>query len=258
MSNIIKQHLLKTLKEKIRIDLRKFDAYRQIKVETGVVKGAEGSARVKIGNTEVVSGVKFEIGEPFPDTPDEGTIIINVELRPLSSPEFELGPPSIEAIELSRVVDRALREGEAIDFKKLCVKEGEQIWMILIDIYPINDDGNLFDAASLAALVALKDARFPKVEDNKVNYKELTNKKLELQHNPISCTVYNIGGNFIVDPTHEEEEFCDSRLTVGVLEDGSVCSLQKGGDTGLGMEELISMLELAIKKSSELRKALQK
>ena len=200
MSSIIKQHLLSTLKQEIRTDLRKFDQYRQITVEHGIIKGAEGSARVRIGNTEVIAGVKFELGEPFPDTPDEGTIMVNVELRPLSSPKFELGPPSVEAIELSRVVDRALREGEALDFKKLCVKEGEKIWMILIDIYPINDDGNLFDAASLAAISALKDARFPKVEDDKVNYKELTSKKLELQHMPISCTVYSIGGNFIIDP----------------------------------------------------------
>ena len=123
MSSIIKQHLLSTLKQEIRTDLRKFDQYRQITVEHGIIKGAEGSARVRIGNTEVIAGVKFELGEPFPDTPDEGTIMVNVELRPLSSPKFELGPPSVEAIELSRVVDRALREGEALDFRNYALKK---------------------------------------------------------------------------------------------------------------------------------------
>ena len=184
MQSIIKQHTLKIFQQGIRIDLRKFDEYRKITLETGVASGAEGSARVKIGETEVLAGIKFEIGEPFSDTPDEGTIVVNVELRPLSSPEFELGPPGIEAIELSRVIDRAIREGGALDFKKLCIKNGEKMWMVLIDIYPINHDGNLFDAAALAALAAMKDAKFPKVEGDKVMYKELSNKKLELNTMP--------------------------------------------------------------------------
>mgnify|MGYP001567781955 CR=1 FL=1 len=258
MASIIKQHMLKVFEKKVRLDLRKFEDYREISLDMGVVKGAEGSARVKIGNTEVLAGVKFEVGTPFPDTPDQGGIIVNVELRPLSSPEFESGPPTIEAIELSRVIDRALREGGALELKKLSIKEGELMWMVVIDIYPINHDGNLFDAASLAALAALKDAKFPKLEGNKVNYKEITSKKLELKNMPLSCTVYNIAGNFIIDPTYEEEKTADSRLTVGVLENGSISSLQKGGNQGLSNEEINSMIELAIKKSKELRKAIPK
>jgi len=255
--NIIKEYTLGLMNKGFRLDGRKFDEYRKIEVEYGISsKSAEGSARVKIGKTEVVAGVKMGVGEPYPDNPSEGTIVVNMELLPLSSPEFESGPPRIESIELSRVVDRAIREGKALNFKKLCIREGELMWMVLIDIYPVNDDGNLFDAASLAALAALKDAKFPKLENDKVNYKESTNKKLPLDRLPVSCTVIKLGNHYLVDPVPDEEKFIDARLTVGVLEDGTTCSLQKGGDLGLTIDDIDKMVDIAVKKTKELRKVL--
>lgn len=257
MSGIIRDHIISLLSKGARLDGRKFDEYRELKVEYGISsKSAEGSARVKIGKTEVVAGIKMDLGEPYPDTPDQGTIIVNTELLPLSNPEFESGPPRIESIELARVVDRAIREGKALDFHKLCITKGELMWNVLIDIYPINDEGNLFDAAGLAAIAALKDAKYPKLEGDKVNYNEKTTKKLPLERLPISCTVIKIGNNLIIDPLIDEEEYIDARLTVGVLEDGTLCSLQKGGDEGLSAEEIDKMVEIAIKKTKELRKAL--
>src|SRR3989339_1783849 len=111
-----------------------------------------------MGEQEKRVGNKRKVGEPYPDNPDEGTIIVGAELLPLSNPDFELGPPSIEAVELARVADRGIRESKCIDFKKLCIEEGEKAWFLLIDIVTINDAGNLSDASSLAALAALKDA----------------------------------------------------------------------------------------------------
>ena len=257
MTDIVREHVLSLMNKGFRLDGRKFEEYREAKVEYGISsKSAEGSARVKIGKTEVVAGVKMDVGKPYPDNPNQGTIVVNTELLPLSNPEFESGPPRIESIELSRVVDRAIREGEALNFEKLCVKEGELMWTVLIDIYPINDDGNLFDAAALVALAALKDAKFPKLENDKVDYKETTNKKLPLEKLPVSCTVVKIGDHFIVDPIIEEEKLIDARLTVGVLEDSTVCSLQKGGDVGLSIDEIDRIVEIALKKTKELRKVL--
>src|SRR3989338_4890943 len=147
----LRSHILGLLDANTRLDGRKLTEYRKpITVEYGVVKTAEGSARVKIGETDIIVGVKLEVGEPYPDTPNEGTIIVGAELLPMSNPEFEPGPPQIQAIELARVVDRAIRESKALDFKKLCIEKGEKIWMVIIVIFPINDAGNLFDAASLA------------------------------------------------------------------------------------------------------------
>ena len=253
----LRSHIISLLDANTRLDGRKLTEYRKpVEVEYGVVKTAEGSARVRIGETEVMVGVKLEVGKPYPDSPEEGTIIVGAELLALSNPEFEPGPPGIQAIELARVVDRGIRESKALDFKKLCITPGEKIWMVVIDICPINDAGNLFDASSLAALAALKFTKFPSFDGEKVDYKNKTDKKLQLEKEPIAVTVIKIGSKFIVDPDTEEEKVVDSRLTVSSTEDGTLCALQKGGDFPLTTEEISEMLDIGIEKAKELRKCL--
>jgi len=257
MTSGTKSYIQALLQRGIREDNRKMDEYRKITVEYGVsAKSAEGSARVKIGETEVVAGVKMEVGDPFPDKPDEGTIMVNAELLPLSSPEFESGPPDVESIELSRVVDRGIRESKTIDFKKLCIKPGEKVWLLFIDIYPINDDGNLFDAAALAAFAALRDAKFPAYDEEtgKVKYSEKTDKPVPLECMPMACTVLKIGDKFIIDPSTREEEAADARLTLVSTDHTNLCAMQKGGTHPFVSEDINHMAELSLRKAEELRK----
>ncbi len=257
MKTDLKEHILKSLSKNLRFDGRKWNEYRKITVEYGISKSAEGSARVKIGNTEVLAGVKMELNAPYSDKPEEGTIIVGAELLPLSNPLFESGPPTIQAVELARVVDRGIRESKTIDFKKLCVTPGEKAWILVIDIVTVNDEGNLFDASALAAMAALQDARFPKVnEKGIIDYHEKTKEKVHLSSKPVSVTILKIGGNFIVDPTTEEETVYDSRLSVATTDDGEICALQKGGDEALTEEEISKMLDIGIEKGKEIRKYL--
>jgi exosome complex component RRP42 len=195
--------------------------------------------------------------EPYPDQPGQGSIMVGAELLPLSSPEFEPGPPQIRAIELARVVDRGIRESKVLDFKKLCIKEGEKVWMLIIDVCTINEAGNLLDASALAAVAALKNMTFPKYEDEKIDYKEKTDKKLEITDTPITITVIKIGDKFIVDPDSDEEKVIDARLTVATLSDGTLCAMQKGGDYPLTAEDIDKMVEIAIEKGKELRKLIK-
>ena len=250
----LRDHIIKLFASDTRLDGRKFTDFRLIKLETGVTKSAEGSARIIIGKTDVIVGIKTEVMEPFPDTQDEGGIMVGAELLPLSSPDFELGPPGIQAIEMARVVDRGIRESKSLDFKKLCIKEGEKVWMLVIDICTINDSGNLLDASALAAVAALKDMRFPKYEDDKLDYKVKTDKKLDLKDLPITITVIKIGDKLIVDPDLDEEKVIDARLTVASLSDGTLCALQKGGDYPLTQEDIDRMVDIALQKAKELRK----
>ena len=250
----LRSHIISLLNSDTRLDGRKLTEYRKpIEVEHNIIKTAEGSARVKIGETEVIVGVKMAVGEPYPDTPNEGTIIVGAELLPLSNPEFELGPPGMQAIELARVVDRGIRESKALDFKKLCIEPGKKVWTVLIDICTLNDAGNLFDASSLAALAALKETRYPTFDGEKVDYKQKTDKKLMLEKMPIAVTVVKIGDKFIVDPDIEEERATDTRLTVSSTEDGILCALQKGNDNPLTIQDIDKMLEIGIEKGKELR-----
>ncbi|MEM2816665.1 MAG: exosome complex protein Rrp42, partial [Candidatus Bathyarchaeia archaeon] len=135
-----------------RLDGRDLYDYRDIKVEQGIIEKAEGSAKVLLGKTEVMVGVKVEVGQPFQDTPNDGVLTVNAELVPLASPTFEPGPPDENSIELARVVDRGIRESKAIDLPKLCIEPGKKVFVLFVDIYVLNHDGNLIDASALAAL----------------------------------------------------------------------------------------------------------
>ncbi|MBU0666594.1 MAG: exosome complex protein Rrp42 [Nanoarchaeota archaeon] len=256
MNETFKNHVYQALNKGLRLDGRKKEDFREITIETGVISTAEGSARVKCGDTEVIAGIKLSLGTPYSDTPNDGVLSTNTELLPLSNPDFEGGPPRIDAIEVARVIDRAIREGKAIDTKKLCVEKGEKVWMVNMDVLPINMDGNLIDVGALACIAALKNTKFPEVVDGKVDYKHLSKKSLPVNALPIEITVVKIKDNFIVDPTQTEEKILDSRLTVGVLEDETICALQKGGDQPLTQKDVDFMVDLAIKKSKELRKLL--
>lgn len=251
-----KDHLMKALSKNVRYDGRKLTEYRPVKVTYDIAKSAEGSAHVQIGKTEVLVGVKLAIEKPYPDTQDRGNLMVNAELRPLSNPKFEPGPPGDQAVEVARVVDRVIREAKAIDTKKLCIKEGEEVWSVMIDICSLNDDGDLLDAAALGALAALKNARFPKAEDGKVDYGSKTDTPLPLTTEAVAITVIKIGNKFLVDPLPDEEAQIDARLTVGVTQHNEICALQKGGEVPLTIEEVDEMVGIALEKAAELRKKL--
>jgi len=259
-SDITGERIKKYLEEGKRFDGRGLEEFRDITIETGVSKNAEGSARVKIGKTEVIVGVKMDVGEPYADSPDRGNLMVTAELLPLSSPRFENGPPKFPAIELGRVLDRGIRESKFIELEKLCIKEGEKVWTVFIDIYSINDEGNLLDAAGIGAIAALKNAKIPKYDEEKglVLYGELSKESLPLTKEiPISITVHKIKDNLIVDPTREEEDISETRVTMG-SSNGVISSMQKGGSKSLRVEEISEILDLIEKTERDIFKKIEK
>jgi len=243
-----------------RLDGRKPEDYRELIIEKDISKKAEGSVRVKLGKTEVLVGVKMGTSEPYPDSPKKGNLMVTAELLPLSSPRFENGPPKFPAIELGRVTDRGLRESGFLDFEKLCIKEGEKVWTVFVDIYSINDDGNLLDAANLGAIAAMRIAKMPRYdeENDKILYDELTNEGLPLnKHAPVSVTIHKVGDNFLVDPTREEEDMSDTRVTFGIM-DGIISSAQKGEKSPISVEKFKEVFEMAEKIAKNLETKLEK
>ncbi len=251
------QHVLKYFENNVRYDNRGLTDYRDISYDLDVVKTAEGSASVKFGQTQVIAGVKLSIDEPYPDTPNKGNLMVEVSLSPLASENYLPGPPDMDAVEFSRVVDRGLREAPALDFEKLCIEEGEAVWNVSIDIVVINDDGNLIDVAGFAAMLALLNARFPKVVDGKVDYHELTDKKLPIKHLVIPTTIFKIDKYFFIDPISEEFELSEARLTLTRRDDGKICAIQKGGNFPLKKEDIVQMLAISKEKFQYLLKILK-
>lgn len=243
-----------------RFDGRRLDEFREVIIETGISKNAEGSVRVKFGKTEVLVGIKMNVAEPYPDSPDKGNLMVTAELLPLSSERFESGPPKFPAIELGRIIDRGIRESKFIDMEKLCIKKGEKVWTVFIDIYSINDDGNLLDAAGIGAIVALKNAKIPKYDEKeeKVLYGELSNKNIPLSKDtPLSITIHKIGDNLIIDPTREEEDISETRITIGIS-NGIISSMQKGNTAPLNIKEMHKILDLNEKVYKDIFKKIEK
>ncbi len=260
ISNLTGERIKEYLSEGKRFDGRKPDEFREIIIETGISKNAEGSARVKIGKTEVIVGVKMNVAEPYADSPDKGNLMVTAELLPLSSPRFESGPPKFPAIELGRVIDRGIRESKFIEFEKLCIKEGEKVWTVFVDIYSINDDGNLLDAAGIGAIAALKNAKIPKYDskEEKVLFGELSNEKVPLsKETPISITTHKIGDNLVIDPTRDEEDISETRVTIS-SSNGIISSMQKGNTKELSIEEFNNILDLIEKAERDVFKKIEK
>lgn len=256
---VTQERIKEYLNQSKRFDNRKLDEFRELTLEKNVSKKAEGSVRVKLGKTEVIVGVKAALGTPYPDSPNKGNMMVTAELLPLSSPRFELGPPKFSAIELGRVIDRGIRESKVIDFEKLVIEEGEKVWTIFIDIYSINDDGNLLDAAGIGALAALKISKLPVYDEkeDKVLYDQ-HDKEIPLTGvNPIAITIHKIGDNLIADPSREEEDTSETRVTIGISE-GIISSMQKGELATFKDEEILKAIDIADKNWSKLIKEIDK
>jgi len=248
MADLKRDHISKLLAKGVRMDGRKFEEMRPLKIEPSYVGSAEGSARVTLGNTQVVVGVKLILGEPFADTPNTGVLTTNAELIPMASETFESGPPDQESIEVARVVDRGIREGHAVDLEKLCIVPGKEVWIMFVDVHVLDYDGNLFDAANIGANAAFKSAVVPAGKAGKGE-----DYPLPVKHQPISVTAVKIDGKLLIDPTHDEERVADARLTVATNENGNLCAMQKGLNGSFTLDEVLKIVDLSRSIGADVR-----
>ncbi|MEM0483172.1 MAG: exosome complex protein Rrp42 [Pyrobaculum sp.] len=249
ISYLRREQIRRLLATKYRVDGRGPEQIRNVEIKIGVIKTADGSAEVRLGKTHVVAGIKVGLGQPFPDAPDEGVLVVNAEVLPHASPYTEVGPPDESAIELARVVDRGIRHCGYVDFKKLVV-EGGKAYVLWIDLYVINDDGNLIDAANLASIAALKNTHLPAVVKDEAGIVKLDRNNraplpVDLGKAPVAVSVGKIGNILFLDPTLEEELSLDGRITFTFSEDKIVAAQKTLGY--FTQAELETALSLALK-----------
>lgn len=254
ITTMTRQYITERLNAKIREDGRGMFSFRNMTIKPGCIPNAEGSAEVNIGHTKVVAGIKIDVGTPMPDKPEEGSMMTAAELLPLAYHKYDAGPPSAEAVELSRVIDRGIRAAGAIDTKKLFIEEAKA-WSVFVDIYVLNYDGNLFDAGTTAAMAALLTARQPKYEDGKV-VREGSLGKLEVINTCASTTFAKIGKTTVLDADANEEDFSDARLTV-TTDEKYIRAMQKGLGGSFYTSEVESLIDVSFEKSGELIKKLK-
>jgi exosome complex component RRP42 len=254
VETIRKAQMIQLLADGKRMDERALDQLRPLKIETGLIQKANGSARVHLGNTQVIAGVKIATGTPFPDTPDKGLLVVNAEILPMASPYAEAGPPSEDAIELARVVDRGIRESEMVDLTKLCLVPGKSVVTVFVDCNVMNVDGNLFDATSYAVVAALRTSKMKKyvVKDDKVETTEDWI-PVPVEKTPVSVTLARIGEKLVVDPITEEEASMDMRITITTDDDGNICASQKGEASTISPEQVLQAADTSIRLGKDIR-----
>jgi exosome complex component RRP42 len=243
-----------------RLDGRQMDEYRDINLETDYIETtAQGSAKVSIGDTQVIAGLSMEVEEPYPDQPNKGSIAVSAELAPMADREFEAGPPGEEGTELARVVDRGIRESEAVNFEKLCIEEGEKVYVIFIDLHILNNDGNLLDASALAALAALKTGYLPEYSEEKEELDHDSERgSIPMTKEPVMVTGRKIDNQLFWDATSQEEEAQAARLSVTATKEGKIVSMQKGGREELTHEEINQIMDQAEEQTDEIREILHR
>ncbi|GJJ06404.1 hypothetical protein Clacol_000595 [Clathrus columnatus] len=209
-----------------------------------------------MGNTIVVCGIKAEIAEPELDKPELGFLVPNIDLPPLCSSRFKSGPPGEEAQILSERLNEVLISSVVVPLSSLCIQPGKAVWALYIDAICLNYDGNLFDAALLAIMAALKNTLLPKAtydEDARRTTCTLKEKvSLQLGGVPLSAS-FGIFDNshLLADPTSFEEQLLDTTITVILDNDYSLNSISQIGLARVGeksSEEVIATCVATAKK----------
>ncbi|XP_027076724.1 uncharacterized protein [Coffea arabica] len=264
------RHLLKS----IRPDGRTLGKARDTIISLGAVTSANGSALTKIGCTTMLAAIKLEVITPTVESPDEGCIAIDFHMPPICSPIVRPGRPADAAPVVAKQLSDTILSSGMIDLKELSLVSGKAAWMAYLDIYCLDAEGSLFDAALLSAVAAFSHLQIPVVslndegrivlisEDNgggKLE-KEPVNKekrKLKLATIPFSLTCVLHKNYILADPTAEEESIMETLVTVVLDSSSQLVSLYKPGGPVLAHTSAIQdCVALTRQRLKELQKIL--
>ncbi|KAI8991098.1 ribosomal protein S5 domain 2-type protein [Mycotypha africana] len=252
-----KSYIQQGVEQDCRADGRARLDYRHFVVESGILSQASGSARCRLGDSDILVGVKVEIGEVDPLRPKQGRIVCNVECSPSASQQFEGRGADELNNTLTRTLDRLFSGPQSgLDLDSLCIIPNQQCWVLYVDAMVMDAAGNLLDCIVLATRAALYNTRIPKTEIEDLGDGEFAFDVMDdiedaepikgWDNMPISVSLYKMGLNrYILDPTTLEELCSDAVLTVGVNKLGQVCSMKKSLNGSIETSLLNEMITTA-------------
>lgn len=139
----------------IRCDGRRIDQIRNVSIQVGVLKNADGSAYIEFGKNKILAGVfgPRDVHPKHMADQDSGILRCRYHMSPFSVTERKNPAPSRREIEISKVIKEALQPAVILkDFPRTVVD-------VFIEI--LQADGGSRCAALDAASVALVDAGIP-------------------------------------------------------------------------------------------------
>ncbi|CAL5227658.1 g10664 [Coccomyxa viridis] len=261
-------------KADIRSDGRACNDSRPLSLSLGDLQPCSGSARCTLGSTDVIVGVKAELGAPLPDSPDCGGLHITVECSPCAGPTSQGRAGEALSFELAKCLERALNahpsgRGSALDLRALSIVSGRTCWVLCIDALVLACDGSLLDALSIAVRAALQNTRIPLVEvgatedpdeepELELDDDPANAKQVDVSRVPIIVTVCQMDDAFVVDPTAREEEAAEQACHIAVMPTGNVCGMFRGSGAAVTPFALQEMMSLAQKRGPLLLQAVGK
>jgi exosome complex component RRP42 len=257
----------------VRNDGRRREDFRQIEIELGVIAQCSGSARVRVGGTDVIVGVKAEIGAPDGDRPDAGRLQFSVECSPVASPAFQGRGGDELGSELTRALERSMLAGGGggdaaapLDLSALRIVAGKTCWVLYVDALVLAMDGAVADAVSVAVKAALADTRVPRVDivrgddpgdepEYEVDDDPEAAARLDCRRVPLTLTMCRLGGAAVADPTAAEEACAAAALEVAVDAAGAVCGVTKRRRGAVEAGALVEMVGAARRLGPRLHAA---
>lgn len=252
------EYLKRFLANNVRPDGRSPSTARNVKITTGSIGTAVGSAMVKLGSTTTVAGLDAVVTEPSPNAPDQGVLNITVELLSTAS-WTSRASRSDDALVLTDYLRRLI--GPHVDLSTLCLEPGKLVWSLHLSVYCIDNDGNLEDAMLIASITALQNVLLPSVRlvengkktdeandtgniskgmedvatttsDNDSTTAVATSERtvpLDLNSYSLSVSFSVLADKILIDPSAEEESAQDSRITFVMKPNGELRAVLKPG-----------------------------
>mmetsp|Transcript_24732 Transcript_24732/g.53946 ORF Transcript_24732/g.53946 Transcript_24732/m.53946 type:complete len:286 (+) Transcript_24732:43-900(+) len=254
-----------------RLDGRSRTDYRPVELELGLIAQASGSARLHLGATDVLVGVKAEVGSPEQGRPNEGRLQVSVECSSCASPEY-IGRGGEEwGSQLARALENSLRppgsgKGGGLDLRPLHIISGKTCWVLYIDALVLNDDGNVLGALSLATRAALASTRIPKVEvvmgeggedpELELDDDPSSSTQLSVADVPVIVSISQVAAAFALDLSLKEECCAGTTLHVAVNSQSQLCGVTQEGPRGVDPSMMVAMLEKAQAHGAQLTRGL--
>lgn len=227
-----------------RMDNRKKDQIRNVKITKDFIKYPEGSVLIEMGETKVICNASVEERVPsFKRESGEGWITAEYSMLPRATldrnnRDINRLKKNNRSVEIQRLIGRALRS--VVDYKLL----GERT--ITVDCDVIQADGGTRTASITGAYVALVLACKKLLNDGLID-------KMPISSYVAAISVGIVDDEEMLDLCYQEDSHAKVDMNVIMTEEGEFIEIQgTGEESPFSRKQLNKLLELAEKGIMEL------